>query len=131
MCGPGKAQYLKRKKVSIERCEAFLNSNPVNSHWLPIFKESKKKDDLADTVMQAISFTKRVEPLKKTIKNKKLVARKPNQNQKETRYSKSNLAWIYLNKPECECLDKNKRFMKDLKRYYKSIEELAKECKTS
>jgi hypothetical protein len=131
VCGPGKAQYLKRKKVSIERCEAFLNSNPVNSHWLPIFKESKKKDDLADTVMQAISFTKRVEPLKKTIKNKKLVARKPNQNQKETRYSKSNLAWIYLNKPECECLDKNKRFMKDLKRYYKSIEELAEECKTS
>ena len=131
VCGPGKAQYLKRKKVSIERCEAFLNSNPINSHWLPIFKESKKKDDLADTVMQAISFTKRVEPLKKTVKNKKLVARKPNQNQKETRYSKSNLAWIYLNKPECECLEKNKRFMKDLKRYYKCIEELAKECKTS
>ena len=131
VCGPGKAQYLKRKKVSIERCEAFLNNNPINSHWLPIFKESKKKDDLADTVMQAISFTKRVEPLKKTIKNKKLVARKPNQNQKETRYSKSNLAWIYLNKPECECLEKNKRFMKDLKRYYKGIEELAKECKTS
>jgi hypothetical protein len=131
VCGPGKAQYLKRKKVSIERCEAFLNNNPINSHWLPIFKESKKKDDLADTVMQAISFTKRVEPLKKTVKNKKLVARKPNQNQKETRYSKSNLAWIYLNKPECECLEKNKRFMKDLKRYYKGIEELAKECKTS
>ena len=131
VCGPGKAQYLKRKKVSIERCEAFLNNNPINNHWLPIFKESKKKDDLADTVMQAISFTKRIEPLKKTIKNKKLVARKPNQNQKETRYSKSNLAWIYLNKPECECLEKNKRFMKDLKRYYKGIEELAKECKTS
>ena len=131
VCGPGKAQYPKRKKVSIERCEAFLNNNPINSHWLPIFKESKKKDDLADTVMQAISFTKRVEPLKKTVKNKKLVARKPNQNQKETRYSKSNLAWIYLNKPECECLEKNKRFMKDLKRYYKGIEELAKECKTS
>src|SRR5210317_1258968 len=131
VCGPGKAQYLKRKKVSIERCEAFLNNNPINSHWLPIFKESKKKDDLADTVMQAISFTKRVEPLKKTIKNKKLVARKPNQNQKETRYSKSNLAWIYVNQPECECLEKNKRFMKDSKRYYKCIEELAKECKTS
>ena len=27
VCGPGKAQYLKRKKVSIERCEAFLNDN--------------------------------------------------------------------------------------------------------
>ena len=50
VCGPGKAQYLKRKKVSIERCEAFLNANPINAHWLPVFKESKKKDDLADTV---------------------------------------------------------------------------------
>src|SRR6056300_2017778 len=124
VCGPGKAQYLKRKKVSIERCEAFLNNNPINNHWLPIFKESKKKDDLADTVMQAISFTKRIEPLKKTIKNKKLVESKPNQNQKETRYSKSNLAWIYLNKPACECLEKNKRFMKDLKRYYRGVVEL-------
>jgi hypothetical protein len=123
VCGPGKAQYLKRKKVSIERCEAFLNDNPINEHWLPIFKESKKKDDLADTVMQAISFTKRTEPLKKTVK-KKVIPRKPNQNQKETKYSKSNLAWIYLNKPACECLEKNKRFMKDLKRYYKSVVEL-------
>ena len=121
--GPGKAQYLKRKKVSIERCEEFLRNNPINAHWMPIFKESKKKDDLADTVMQAISFTKRTEPLKKTVK-KKLVPRKPNQNQKESRYSKSNLAWIYLNKPECECLEQNKRFMKDLKRYYKNIDEL-------
>ena len=34
-------------------------------------EESKKKDDLADTVMQAISFTKRTEPLKKTVKKKK------------------------------------------------------------
>ena len=123
--GPGKAQYLKRKKVSIERCELFLNSNPVNAHWLPIFRDSKKKDDLADTVMQAISFTKRTEPVKKNNVKKKLVPRKPNQNQKETRYSKSNLAWIYINKPECECLEKNKRFMKDLKRYYKDISELA------
>jgi len=123
VCGPGKAQYLKRKKVSIERCEAFLNANSINAHWLPIFKESKKKDDLADTVMQAISFTKRTEPLKKTVK-KKVIPRRPNQNQKESKYSKSNLAWIYLNKPECECLEKNKRFMKDLRRYYKDIEGL-------
>jgi len=56
----------------------------------------------------------------------KLVARKPNENQKMTKYSKSNLAWIYLNKVECEVLEKNKRFMKDLKRYYRDIEELKK-----
>ena len=125
VAGPGRAQYLKRKKTAIERCKMFIETHENNAHWLPIFNASKKKDDLADTVMQALSFTKRVEP-KKAVKkvNKKLVPRKPNDNQKRTKYSKCNLAWIYKNKPECEYLENNKRFMKDLKRYYKSIDDL-------
>ena len=122
--GPGKAQYTKRKKVSIERCEAFLRRDDTNKHWIETFVKSKKKDDLADTVMQAISFTKRVEPKKKEKIVKKLVPRKPNENQKRTKYSKCNLAYIYKNSPECECLENNKRFMKDLKRYYRSIQDL-------
>ena len=125
--GPGKAQYMKRKKVSIERCRIFIETNDNNSHWLPIFDASKKKDDLADTVMQAISFTKRVEPKKNNKEEKKIVPRKPNENQKNTRYSLSNLAWILKNKPECEYLENNKRFMKDLKRYYRSLDDLIKE----
>ena len=125
--GPGKAQYTKRKKVSIERCEAFLRRDDTNKHWIETFMKSKKKDDLADTVMQAISFTKRVEPKKKEKIVKKLVPRKPNENQKRTKYSKCNLAYIYKNSPECECLENNKRFMKDLKRYYRSIDDLIKE----
>ena len=125
--GPGKAQYMKRKKVSIERCEAFLRGDDTNKHWIETFMKSKKKDDLADTVMQAISFTKRVEPKKKEKIVKKLVPRKPNENQKRTKYSKCNLAYIYKNSPECECLENNKRFMKDLKRYYRCIDDLIKE----
>ena len=125
--GPGKAQYTKRKKVSIERCEAFLHRDDTNKHWIETFMKSKKKDDLADTVMQAISFTKRVEPKKKEKIVKKLVPRKPNENQKRTKYSKCNLAYIYKNSPECECLENNKRFMKDLKRYYRCIDDLIKE----
>ena len=129
VAGPGRAQYLKRKKAAIERCRKFLETTETNKHWLPMFDASKKKDDLADTVMQAISFTKRVEPLPKSKKvvNKKLVPRKPNENQKRTKYSKSNLAYIYKNKVECECLENNKRFMKDLKRYYRSLDDLIKE----
>lgn len=129
VAGPGKAQYNKRKKVSIERCEAFIKNGPTNAHWLPIFEKSKKKDDLADTVMQALSFVNRVEvvPASKKKNTTKLVARRPNENQKATKYSKSNLAWIYLNKPECEVLENNKRFMKDLKRYYRDLNELIKE----
>ena len=126
VAGPGRAQYLKRKKTSIERCEAFIRQDDVNVHWLETFLASKKKDDLADTVMQALSFVNRVE-VTTTKKPTKLVPRKPNENQKATKYSKSNLAWIYLNKPECECLENNKRFMKDLKRYYKDIDDLKKD----
>ena len=128
VAGPGKAQYNKRKKVSIERCEAFIRDGTTNTHWLDNFLKSKKKDDLADTVMQALSFVNRVEvlPASKKKKTTKLVARKPNENQKRTKYSKSNLAWIYLNKPECEVLENNKRFMKDLKRYYRDLVELKK-----
>jgi len=129
--GPGKAQYMKRKKVSIERCRIFIETNDNNSHWLPIFDASKKKDDLADTVMQAISFTKRVEPKKNNKEEKKIVPRKPNENQKNTRYSLSNLAWILKNKPECEYLENNKRFMKDLKRYYKSLDEFIDDQKNT
>ena len=129
VAGPGKSQYLKRKKVSIERCEEFIRSGPTNAHWLDTFLKSKKKDDLADTVMQALSFVNRTEVTSTTKKKKstKLVPRKPNENQKATKYSKSNLAWIYLNKPECECLENNKRFMKDLKRYYRDLNDLIKD----
>ena len=131
VAGPGKAQYNKRKKVSIERCELFIRDGTTNAHWLDTFLKSKKKDDLADTVMQALSFVNRVEvtPASKKKKSTKLVPRKPNENQKMTKYSKSNLAWIYLNKPECECLENNKRFMKDLKRYYRDIDEFVKDLK--
>ena len=129
VAGPGRTQYLIRKKTAIERCRNFLETTETNRHWIPMFDTSKKKDDLADTVMQAISFMKRVEPLPKSKKvmNKKLVPRKPNENQKRTKYSKSNLAYIYKNKVECECLENNKRFMKDLKRYYRSLDDLIKE----
>ena len=128
--GPGKAQYNKRKKASIERCEAFIRSNSVNSHWIDTFVKSKKKDDLADTVMQALSFVNRKEvtPASKKKKKTKLVARRPKRC-KVTKYSKCNLAWIYLNKVECEVLENNKRFMKDLKRYYRDLSELIKDLK--
>jgi hypothetical protein len=131
VAGPGKAQYNKRKKVSIERCEAFIRNGPINTHWLETFQKSKKKDDLADTVMQALSFVNRKEvlPASKKKKSTKLVARRPNENQKRTKYSKCNLAWIYLNKVECEVLENNKRFMKDLKRYYRDLSELIKDMK--
>ena len=62
VAGPGKAQYRKRKQTSIDRCREFLEApDSVNGHWLTEFVKSKKKDDLADTVMQALSYLKRPE----------------------------------------------------------------------
>jgi hypothetical protein len=124
--GAGKEMYKKRKNAAIERCWEFLNEDgAVNRHWLPMFQDSKKKDDLSDTVMMALSFIRRVEPRKATTSKKKkstkLIPRRPNENQKNTKYSKCNLAWLVLNDPE---RTKLKRFEKDLKRYFKSMDEL-------
>ena len=131
--GPGKKQYRKRKNTSIERCQEFIKG-PENSHWLVTFAHSKKKDDLADTVMQALSFVNRKEvPVSAAVAKKKaagdkITARKPTENQKNTRYSKANLAWFIKNKPKAE-LEKDKRFMKDLGRYYRSLEECQENIK--
>ena len=129
VAGPGRSQYLRRKKVSIERCRAFITRDNVNKHWVEIFDNSKKKDDLADTIMQALSFVNRVEPTSTSKKKKvtKVIPRKPNENQKNSKYSKSNLAYILKNKLDVEVLEKNKRFMKDLHRYYKNIDELKRD----
>jgi hypothetical protein len=131
VAGPGKAQYRKRKNTSIERCREFIKGDE-NSHWIPIFVASKKKDDLADTVMQALSFINRREVPSSSSKPKKtsdkITARKPTENQKETKYSKANLAWFVKNKPRAE-LEKDKRFMKDLGRYYRTFEECQENIK--
>jgi hypothetical protein len=134
--GRGKAMYRQRKQVSIDRCREFLKEEP-NRHWMKTFVESKKKDDLADTVLQALSFINTnsdnlpginehsITVTKKPVKEKpiKIVARKPNENQIATKYSKSNLAWFIKNKTESELL-RDKRFMKDLGKYFKNISEL-------
>jgi hypothetical protein len=36
---------------------------------------------------------------------------------------------LYLNKVECEVLENNKRFMKDLRRYYTGIDDLIRDLK--
>ena len=121
--GSGKVLYRKRKQTSIDRCKEFLETGPEgNRHWLETFKKSKKKDDLADTVMQALSFNRASVKGAVSKETKKIVARKPNENQKNTKYSKPNLVWFHKNKTRQE-LEKDKRFMKDLKRYYRDYDD--------
>ena len=115
--GPGKARYRERKQASIDRCLLFIKDK--NPHLETFFTSHKKKDDLADTVMQALSY----KPVVKTVE-KKMIGRKPTSNQIETRYSKSNLMWLYKNNKHVgKGLALDKRFEKDLKLYYSSLEE--------
>lgn len=130
--GTGKARYRQRKQTAVSRCKEFLEGSSINSHWMETFKKSKKKDDLADTVLQALSYINRI-PEKTETKAKtktKITPRKPTENQKNTKYSKPNLAWFYKNKTREE-LEKDKRFMKDLKRYYTDLNEFISDLKAS
>mgnify|MGYP006280091853 CR=1 FL=1 len=113
--GPGRAMYLKRKKESVIRCTDFIKE--TNGDWYDWFQKQKKKDDLADTVMQALSYinSNKIEPAPE----KKKTPRRPTVNQTETRYSPANLAWLYKNG-----IPDQKRFDKDLRRYYTNVQEM-------
>lgn len=118
VAGAGKAKYTERKKASIERARKFIE-NDTNQDWIPFFDKHKKKDDLADTVMQALSYIdKRPEPAPV----KKATARKPTENQTLTKYSKANLAYLVHTGAKQDA-----RFKKDLARYYRNLEELKEE----
>jgi len=123
--GAGKAMYAKRKKASIERARKFLTESD-NAEWVPFFDAHKKKDDLADTVMQALSFIDKRPGAgsgdSSDGRPKKVVPRKPTENQVRTKYSKANLAWIVKTGAKQDA-----RFKKDLARYYRSVEELKSE----
>jgi hypothetical protein len=123
LAGPGREMYTRRKKASIERARQFLLTTSVNTDWVSHFDTHKKKDDLADTVMQALSFIDRVKPASETKKkDKKMTPRKPTENQVRTKYSKANLAWIVKTGAKQDA-----RFRKDLARYYHSVDELFSE----
>jgi hypothetical protein len=126
--GAGKTMYRLRKNTAILRCEEFITNGPeINRDWVDFFKGCKKKDDLSDTVMQALSYEmpRRVVEAKKRTTDRMPVARKPTENQCRTKYSKSNLLWLVKNKTDDE-LKKDKKFQRDLKKHFHSIDEVKK-----
>jgi len=122
VAGAGKARYAQRKKTSIERARKFIEATDVNRDLVPFFDSHKKKDDLADTVMQALSFIDKRPGEAEPVKPKRVSPRKPTDNQTRTKYSKANLAWLVKTGAKQDA-----RFRKDLARYYRSIDELKKE----
>jgi hypothetical protein len=125
--GAGKQMYRLRKRTAISRCEDFLFRGPaVNRKWWDKWKGSRKKDDLADTVLQAMSYMRPqrvVESRARRAVPERIVARAPTENQKNTRYSLNNLAWFVKNRPFDE-LKNDRRFTKDCKRFFPTPEAL-------
>ena len=124
VAGAGKARYAQRKKTSIERARKFIAGDGPNKELVPFFDKHSKKDDLADTVTQALSFIDKrpVEDAAKPVKVKKVSPRKPTENQTRTKYSKANLAYLVKTKAKQDA-----RFKKDLARYYRNLDELKAE----
>lgn len=122
VAGAGKARYAQRKKASIERARKFIDATQNNKDWVQFFDAHKKKDDLADTVMQALSFIDKRPVQEEPAKPKVAKPRKPTDNQLRTKYSKANLAWLVKSGAKQDA-----RFKKDLARYYRNIEELRAE----
>jgi hypothetical protein len=120
--GPGREMYAKRKKASIERARKFIEAIGPNRDWVAFFDAHKKKDDLADTVMQALSFIDKRPSETSGEKPARATPRKPTENQTRTKYSKANLAWIVKTGAKQDA-----RFKKDLARYYRDIQELKTE----
>ena len=50
--------YSERKKKGIEVTKDILNTNTLLSNWCEYFDKHKKKDDLADSFLQALWYIK-------------------------------------------------------------------------
>tara|TARA_B110000495_G_C22686779_1_gene405020 strand:+ start:39 stop:608 length:570 start_codon:yes stop_codon:yes gene_type:complete len=51
-----KTNYNQRKKYGIEICKCYLNQFECLIKWQSYFNQNKKKDDLADCFLQALSY---------------------------------------------------------------------------
>ena len=61
--GDQKTTYAERKKIGVNITKDILAKNPLNMDWLPFVSKHKKKDDLADSLLQGLWF----------LRNKKLI----------------------------------------------------------
>ena len=126
--GKGKKAYRKRKNVGIERAEVYINETKQDPKWIELFEKSPKKDDLADSLLQGLSYNPTTVVCKSNVA-KKVHPRRPTEHQKDTKYSKSNLCFLVRNLFKGDLAElkrlvsKKKRWMKDITRYYHDLDE--------
>ena len=129
----GKVNYNQRKKLGIYKSEIFLKSNIQDTKFVELFEKSKKKDDLADSLLQALSYINfdiKCNTEEFCIQDK-IISRKPTKKQEKTRYSKYNLKYIINefkkdNNDIEEYIKSNVRLTKDINYWFKSFENSKK-----
>tara|TARA_Y100000816_G_C26103586_1_gene585595 strand:- start:765 stop:1541 length:777 start_codon:yes stop_codon:yes gene_type:complete len=124
----GFKNYRERKKISIELCNIFITKETQKDEMIKMFKNSKKKDDLSDCLLQCIQSMKYdLDKLTSNIDVRiNIKPRKPTTNQAKKGYSKSNLKYIFnttnIDKDE---LFKDPLVNKAVKAYYNGSMEIA------
>lgn len=140
--GKGKDNYNLRKKASVSLAREFISSEPTKQRQdiIDVFTKSKKKDDLADALLQALSYAK-WEPPSCTANNEgfdaatnapitpesvmtMVKARAPTQNQiKSGKYSISNLKH-FTNKSDIASLCSTQRGLEaSILKYFESVQD--------
>ena len=128
----GKTNYNERKKLSVERCKKFMTlTENENQDFKEIFEKSKKKDDLADTLLQALAYNKsemfqRLQDVDFKTSTPSVSARKPTDKQERTgNYSRSNVKYFLLNMKynDSNCPTK---LQKAVKKHYDTLENAYK-----
>ena len=148
----GSTKYARTKKTGILHCEYIISNNVMNASWVEFFKKCKKKDDLADSFLQGLSYIRFVDESGKSgVKPRRPTVKQISKNN----YSKANLKymlgekfrefnarstidkffgsteeknWSVIQKNFSEYLEKDPSFKKTFYyRHYSTIEELVKD----
>lgn len=136
----GKQNYSARKKLAVTRCAEFLSRSTQEEYYISKFNNSKKKDDLADCFLQALSFID--SKLFSEIQTMDLdsvcaiTARKPTKVQEKKGYSKSNIKWFLMNmkfrdqEHLLELIIENKKLKSAIEFWYpkQGIDQTLREC---
>lgn len=119
----GKKNYSERKKQSIRVVSKIIEDQP---EWKQMFQTHKKKDDLADSLLQVLHYCNFEIPVleQSCVAKEKVVsynARKPTERQERYGYSKNNIKHFLLHMNEEELLQSSK-ITKAITKHFSNIE---------
>lgn len=100
----GRGNYRARKKAAVAITTEWLREHPQEPDIEKFFKDSKKKDDAADSWLMAQAYLKRSPVVSQLpVEPTKIVCRQPTLMQQKTgRYSKSNIKHLITKSWQCK-----------------------------